>query len=182
MNKVFEGLPRKLKNEGVQVRLVKGWKTRGRDGMWDPRGLMFHHTASNASSGNAPALGIVTRGRVDLPGPLSNFVIARNGTVIFVAAGRCNHAGEGGPKVGIPEDSGNAYLIGMECENNGLGEKWSPEQLRSIAILSAVLLERMDVSTKKLIGHKEWTSRKIDPANIVMWKFRRRVKKARKKV
>lgn len=182
MNRVFEDLPQKLKNEGLQVRLVKGWKGRGRDGTWEPKGVMFHHTASNPKGGNAPALGIVTHGRSDLPGPLSNFVVGRDGTIFFVAAGRCNHAGEGGPLRGIPKDSGNAYLIGMECENNGIGEKWNDKQLRAIAILSAVLLERMDEPVKRLVGHKEWTNRKIDPANVVMWRFRLRVKGLRSKV
>lgn len=177
INRIFDGLARDLKANKVKVKKVKGWKNRGREGTWQPHGVLFHHTASNKLSGNAPALGTVTNGRTDLPGPLSNFVVGRNGTVFFVAKGRCNHAGEGGPIKGIPKDSGNAYLIGIECENNGIGEPWPSEQKRAIAILCSLLLIEMDEGARMLIAHKEWTSRKIDPHGIDMRQFRDRVRR-----
>ncbi len=181
MSKLLDGLGDELKRHGVKVKYVKGWKTRTVGGTFSPRGVMFHHTASNRAAGNAPSLGIVTHGRSDLDGPLSNFVVGRDGTVYFVAAGRCNHAGAGGPKLDIPKDSGNAYLFGIECENDGLGEKWPDHQLKAIAILSGCLLKRVGKGKKYLIAHKEWTSRKIDPANVSMTKFRLRVAALRAK-
>jgi hypothetical protein len=176
VDRIFDGLGAELKELGLRIEKVEGWKDRGHPGTFEPRGVMFHHTASGKKLGNAPALGIVTHGRADLPGPLSNFVVGRDGTIYFVAAGRCYHAGEGGPLKGIPEDDGNSYLIGVECENDGLGEEWPEEQKKAIGRLFASLLNRMDVGPPMVIGHKEWTSRKIDPAGIDLDKFRGRVR------
>lgn len=174
---VWEGLEAELKNHGVKVRKVSGWKTRGSSSFY-PRGIIFHHTASAATSGNAPCLGICTHGRSDLPGPLCNFLVGRDGTVYFIAKGKANHAGTGGPIKGIPRDSGNTYLFGVECENNGLGERWPEGQKKAIATLYAVLLKRMKRGPRMVIGHKEYApTRKIDPAGIEMKVFRKRVRK-----
>ena len=173
----FGGLAKELRKKDVRVKMVKGWKQRGHVGTFAPRGVMFHHTASNKDSGNAPALGIVTHGRSDLPGPLCHFLVARDGTVYFIAKGRAYHAGEGGPLKGVPADAGNTALFGIECENNGIGEPWPEKQKRAIAILCAVLLKRMNAPAGMLVGHKEWTTRKIDPANINLDAFRHRVSK-----
>lgn len=167
-------LGRELTRNGVKVRKVKGWESRGA-GTFDPRGVIFHHTAS-APGSNAPCLGIVTHGRPDLPGPLSQFLVGRDGTVFFIAKGRANHAGEGGPLKGIPANSGNTYLFGVECENSGIGEPWPEAQKKAIATLFAVLLRRMKRTSRMVVAHKEWTSRKIDPAGIDMKAFRKRVR------
>jgi N-acetyl-anhydromuramyl-L-alanine amidase AmpD len=179
MNEIFEGLGKELRKNGCTTRAVKGWKTRGTSS-FAPRGILFHHTASNKDSGNAPALGICTHGRSDLPGPLCHFLVGRDGIVYFVAAERANHAGTGGPIKGIPTDSGNSFLVGVECENNGIGEPWPARQLDAILTLFAVLTKRMDVGSAMVIGHKEYTTRKIDPANINLDTFRTRVAKRRK--
>ena len=178
----YDSLARDLRNKGIKVRKVKGWRQRGTGGSFTPRGVLFHHTASNAASGPAPALGICTHGRVDLPGPLCQFLVARDGTVYFVAAGRANHAGYGGPIKGIPQDSGNTYLFGVECENNGIGEPWREEQKRAVAILFALLLKRMKRGARMVIGHKEYTSRKIDPNGIDLNAFRKRVQTVKRKL
>lgn len=175
MHKAYKGLAKVLRKKGLKVKVVQGWKTRGHPGTFAPRGVMFHHTASGSGGGNAPALGIVTHGRSDLLGPLCNFLVARDGTVYFVAAGRSYHAGEGGPLKGVPADNGNSYLFGVECENNGIGEKWPEKQKEAIATLFAVLLKRVGKKEEMVIAHKEWTSRKIDPAGINMEGFRYRV-------
>lgn len=172
---VDDQLIKEMRQHGLTVRLVEGWRSRGRGGTFNPRGVVAHHTASNKASGPSPALGIVTHGRSDLPGPLAQFHLGRNAVVSVVAAGRANHAGEGGPHKGIPKDSGNAYLIGIEAENNGIGETWPDDVRRAYAALCAVLLRRMRRSAYMTIGHKEWTSRKIDPFGINMDNFRDRV-------
>lgn len=186
MNAIFERLPRELRRHGLTVRKVEGWRSRSAGGGgFDPRGIMFHHTATPAGSGNAPALGIVAYGRggpSPVPGPLSQFVVGRDGTIYLVAAGRANHAGTGGPERWIPTDSGNTYSIGIECENSGVGEPWPEKQRRAIGILCAVLLVRMDKGAWWLVGHKEYTSRKIDPGGIDMDRFRRRVRRYVRKI
>lgn len=165
-----------LRTNGLRVREVKGWKSRGRPGSFSPRGAMFHHTASGRSGGNAPGLGVVVNGRPGINGPLCNILVARDGTVHLVAAGRANHAGKGGPLHGIPEDSGNAHLIGVEVENDGVREPWSSELLQACDVVFATLLLGLRRKSDWLVGHKEWApNRKIDPARIDMTKYRRRV-------
>ena len=167
-----------LRTNGLRVREVKGWKSRGRPGSFSPRGAMFHHTASASSGGNAPGLGVVVNGRPGINGPLCNILVARDGTVHLVAAGRANHAGKGGPLHGIPEDSGNAHLIGVEVENDGVKERWSEELLQACDVVFATLLLGLRRKSDFLVGHKEWApTRKIDPARINMKKYRGRVSK-----
>lgn len=172
-------LPAQLRRWGLKVEEKEGWRHRGRPYSFSPRAVICHHTASNRTSGNWASDSIVTYGRSDLPGPLCHFLLGRDGTVRIISDGYANHAGEGGPRAGIPRNLGNSYTYGIEAENNGLGEPWSKEQLNAYYRLCAALLDYMgtkDVS--KVFGHKEWTSRKIDPAGIDMNKFREQVRKA----
>lgn len=174
-----DGLLIHLRRWGLNVEAAEGWRFRGRPYDFKPRAIIAHHTASNKASGNFGSNNIVTNGREGLPGPLSQFLLGRDGTVRVIAAGYSNHAGYGGPKAGIPANMGNTYAIGIEAENNGIGEPWSAKQLQAYYRLCAALLVWMgtkDVS--KVIGHKEWTSRKIDPAGISMNTFRANVQKA----
>jgi hypothetical protein len=179
MSDLFDGIGHELKKRGVRVKKVKGWQGRTVGGTFSPRGVLCHHTASDRDSGPAPALGTVTFGRSDLPGPLSNFLLARDGTVYFIAAGRCNHAGLGGPIKGIPLNSGNTFLFGIEAENNGVDEKWPEKQMNAYAILCAVLCEKLNVGASQVLAHKEYTSRKIDP-HFDMDIFRKRVRREMK--
>jgi LysM repeat protein len=164
-----------LRHNGLQVREVEGWKHRGRPGTFAPRGVVFHHTASRALGGNAPSLDGLTKGRPGIHGPMSNILIARDSTVIVIAAGKANHAGKGGPFRNIPRDSANAFTLGVEVENSGVGEKWEPDLLQTADVVFATLLLGLRRSPAWLIGHKEWTDRKIDPAPINMDKYRGRV-------
>lgn len=172
-----------FRKNGLQVRAVKGWRTRGRPFDFAPRGVIFHHTASNANGGNAPALGICVSGKSDVPGPLCNVLVGRDGTVILIAAGRANHAGLGGPLRGIPQDSANSFLAGVEVENNGLspeqpqgpGEAWSRDLRDTCDLVFATLLVGLGRRSSWLFGHKEWTDRKIDPARIDLDNTRSRV-------
>jgi hypothetical protein len=168
-----------FRRNDLRVKEVSGWRTRGRPYSFSPRGVIFHHTASNAAGGSAPALGTVVDGRPDigLPGPLCNVLVGRDGTVFVVAAGYANHAGEGGPWRGVPQNSGNAYLIGVEVENNGIGEPWSPKVLQTCDVVFATLLLGLRRRARWLCGHKEWApTRKIDPARIDMDRYRGRVR------
>jgi hypothetical protein len=168
-----------LRRWGLKVEEKDGWRQRGRPYNFYPKGVIAHHTASNRDSGDFPSDNVVTTGRSDLPGPLCQILLGRNGTVRLIAAGYSNHAGYGGPEAGIPENMGNTYTYGIEAENNGLGEPWPKEQLNAYYRLCAALLDWMKINdVSKVFGHKEWTIRKIDPAGIYMDKFRAEVKKA----
>ena len=170
---VWEELAKDLRDEGLTVKFVDGWKSRGA-GTFLPRAFVEHHTASNKDSGNAPALGICTWGRDDIPGPLCNILFGRDGTVFFVAAGKANHAGIGGPNHGIPADSANTYALGGEIENNGIGEPYPAKQMDAVLITTGVLVKRMKRSAYFAFAHKEWTARKIDPS-FAMAAFRKRL-------
>lgn len=173
------GLVNHLRRWGLKVQEKDGWRHRGRPYNFYPRAIIAHHTASGSQSGNFASESVVTFGRSDLPGPLCQVLLGRDGTVKLIAAGYANHAGYGGPRAGIPANQGNTYTIGIEAENNGVGENWSKKQLNAYYRLCAALMVWMGTTdTSKVFGHKEWTSRKIDPAGINMDTFRSNVRKA----
>lgn len=179
MTTEFTHLPRHLRKWGIKVEEKEGWRFRGRPYTFSPRAVICHHTASRATSGNFASEEVVTFGRSDLPGPLCQLLLGRDGTVKIIAGGYANHAGYGGPHAGIPENTGNTYAWGIEAENNGLGERWTKEQVNAYYRLCAALLDLMNTNdVSKVFGHKEWTTRKIDPAGLDMNTFRSRVKDA----
>jgi hypothetical protein len=130
-----------LRAAGCDVVEEPGWKDRGRPGVFEPKGVMVHHTSSNPHGGNTAALSTVLNGRLDeqppLPGPLSQLLVARDGTWHVVAAGRCNHAGAGRWRGDV---NGNSHFIGAECENDGVKEPWPVHQLDSMVRGVAALL------------------------------------------
>lgn len=167
-----------LRNAGLKVVEVSGWKTRGVGPMQKAKGIMWHHTATPASAkGDYPSLRVVRDGRKDLPGPLCHLGVGRDGTWYVVAAGAANHAGTGSYK-GIGTNNGNVTLIGIEVEHPGVsGHPWPGEQLESLRRGSGALAKAYKISHSKVIGHKEWTSRKIDPYGLNMSVERSHVKK-----
>lgn len=173
------GLINHLRKWGLKVEEKDGWRRRGRPYNFYPKAIICHHTASGSQSGNYASESIVTYGRSDLPGPLCQFLLGRDGTVKVIADGYANHAGYGGPRAGMPENQGNTYSVGIEAENNGVGEPWGNVQLQAYYRLCAALMKWLDITdVNQIIGHKEWTNRKIDPAGIDMNKFRANVKAA----
>lgn len=173
-------LPDLLRAEGLWVATVAGWETRGRPGNFTPVGVMVHHTASRRTSGNAPSLDLVTKGRPDLPGPLCTLLVARDGLVFVVAAGRANHAGAGSSKVledvkrdiapkgdaaalGLVDDiTGNGWYYGIEVENDGVGELYRDEQITAVALCCAALCRPHGWTANRNVHHREHTRRKID--------------------
>lgn len=161
----------------LHVKGVKGWRERGRPYTFEPRGVMFHHTASARSGGPAPALRICTEGRDPIPGPLCNILVARDSTIYLVAAGYANHGGLGGPYRTVPVNSANRYFIGVEVENDGVNEPWGEGLLETLDTLFSICLKRLGFGPRWLIGHKEWApTRKIDPGRLDMNDVRRRVR------
>lgn len=160
-----------------------GWRKRGSATFVLARGILLHHTASSRQGGDLASLGTVVNGRPDLPGPLCHILVGRDGQVRVIASGRANHAGYGGPFGWVPTNLGNSYLIGIEIENNGVGEPYSEECYNAVLEVCVALLKRYrgrlarrkpHRAASKVKGHKEWTSRKIDPS-FSMDKFRERL-------
>ena len=56
-----------LKAAGLNVETIDGWQVRAASSYsFEPVGIMLHHTASNAQSGNMPCKRLVLEGRRDL--------------------------------------------------------------------------------------------------------------------
>jgi len=171
-------LPHVLLDAGLKVAEQPGWRERGRAEMGPVRGVICHHTAGPLS-GNMPSLGIVTNGRPDLPGPLAQLCLGRDGTFYVVAAGRCNHAGVGNWQ-GFT--AGNSNFIGIEAENTGLvsgprADTWPAVQLDAYRRGVAAILKKIRANAIMCCGHKEYAlpqGRKNDP-NFDMNDFRAQV-------
>ena len=169
-----------LVSHGLSVVAVPDWERRGRPhtvGSFSPSGVLIHHTAGPAK-GNLPSLDTLVDGRPDLPGPLAQLGIARDGTVYLLAAGRANHAGKAKASGPMPAGDGNSLYVGIECENTGRGEPWPDAQVDAMVRTSAALCRLMRVGADHVRGHKETSLEgKIDPAGIDMSDFRQRVAK-----
>ncbi len=162
-----------LRDWGLTVVLVPGWQTRG-SSSFDPRGHVIHHDVVPDQPGTQDHVpSIITDGRSDLPGPLANFWLERDGDVHLCAAGKANHAGEGGWN-GL---SGNGSVWGTECNNMGVpSDHWPEVQLEAMARLAACTADFSGFPVGNVCGHKEWApTRKIDPHTINLDAFRRQV-------
>jgi peptidoglycan hydrolase-like protein with peptidoglycan-binding domain len=156
-----------LLDAGLKVAEQPDWETRGRGDVDTIQGIICHHTAG-PKSGNMPSLGIVTNGRPDLPGPLSQLCLGRDGTFFVVAAGRANHAGIGNWQ-GVT--TGNSSFIGIEAENTGMtdgpnADPWPAVQLDAYRRGVAAILKKIGADAIMCCGHKEYAlpaGRKTDP-------------------
>jgi peptidoglycan hydrolase-like protein with peptidoglycan-binding domain len=158
-------LPHVLKQAGLKVAVVPGWEERGRADMGRIAGVICHHTAG-PRQGNMPSLKIITEGRADLPGPLSQLGLGRDGTFYVIAAGRSNHAGAGTWN-GV--SNGNANFIGIEAENTGLANDfpWPAVQLDAYQRGVAAILRHLQIGPEACCGHREYalpSGRKPDPS------------------
>lgn|GEM_PF-2912514 len=171
------GLANRLRDAGIPVVEVAGWQERG-SSEFGPEVSVNHHTAG-PSSGNVPSLNTVTYGRSDLPGPLCEVLQSResgdgNDAAYVVAAGKANHAGEGGWK-GV---TGNSNAWGLEIEHTGVDPLHGHRQDTAAAI-HAVMFSG---DPSMVCQHREWApSRKIDAAEGVdASDFREMVEDARR--
>lgn len=160
-----------LQNAGLKVAEVDGWQNRGRREIGSVRGVICHHTGG-PKSGNMPSLNLLIRGRNDLPGPLAQLGLGRDGTFFVIAAGRCNHAGKGEWQ---SLTDGNGQFIGIEAENTG-SEPWPEVQLDAYHRGVAAILKHIGEPAIMCCGHKEYApKRKPDPHIIDMQDFRKQV-------
>lgn len=169
----------------VPYKKTLGWKTRNRKGhgAWgDMHGILNHHTAGATGGKASNENRVLKKGRPDLPGPLCNFSPARGGTVYLIGWGRANHAGAVRPQIqdrllhslvpirpttteGETVD-GNAFLYGVEVQNDGRGEHWPAEQLLSLILLNAAICDFHHWTATSSTQHYEVTLRKTDMHDI----------------
>lgn len=148
-----------------------GWRTRSHGTFKDIRGVMVHHMGGRGGART------IAEGRSDLPGPLSQFHVAQDGTVTLVAGGVAWHAGVGSFPW-LPTNMGNWHLIGIECEGpvtpginsaNQGRERWPDAEVIALRNLCAALLLGLGHGPDRLIGHKDYAGRaqgKWDPWNM----------------
>jgi peptidoglycan hydrolase-like protein with peptidoglycan-binding domain len=153
-----------LLDAGLKVAPVDGWQDRGNGDINTTVGVICHHTAG-PRLGNMPSLNTLLEGRPDLPGPLAQLGLGRDGTFYLIAAGRCNHAGLGSWQ-GVT--TGNSSFIGIEAENTGLSNDtpWPDVQMDAYRRGVAVILKHIGKTADFCAGHKEYAlpaGRKDDP-------------------
>jgi len=167
-------LPDVLESAGLKVARVDGWEARGRGDAGLTLGVICHHTAGSRT-GNMGSLGVLIDGRADLPGPLAQLGLGRDGTYYVIAAGRCNHAGKGNWR-GLTQ--GNTNFIGIEAEHTGKADDpWPAVQVGAYHWGVAAILKHVGRSPDFCCGHFEYaepTGRKSDPT-LDMDAFRRAV-------
>lgn len=165
-----------LRAEGLRVEEYPGWRERGHGDFRDIRGVMVHHTGSDGATAAS-----IAHGRADLPGPLSQLHIARDGTVTVVALGVAWHAGVG-MYPWLPTNMANWHMIGIECANSGTGvtaphrRNWPGAQYTALVGCCAAINRRLGQDAGRTIGHKEYAGRaqgKWDPGAIDMDVLRR---------
>lgn len=155
-----------LRDAGCAVYEMGGWRDRGRD-LDSVEGIVWHHTASTVHTSDTAMERILRDGRRDLPGPLAQLGLRRDGTFVTVAAGRANHNGYG--------KWGN-NSIGVEAYNDGVGEPWPTAQIDSWVAGTAAICRHLGLDAGQVLGHRETDPRrKIDPAGIDMDDMRRRI-------
>ncbi|MER7174190.1 N-acetylmuramoyl-L-alanine amidase [Streptomyces mesophilus] len=193
-----DALVRVLRAEGVTVVEHDGWRTHNRNhkGPWGPvNGIVIHHTVTR---GTDATLRICHDGYTDLPGPLCHGVIAKDGIVHLIGHGRANHAGSGDadvlhavqrenyastpPRPNQHNTDGNARFYGFECENLGDGnDPWPAAQVEAVERTSAAICRAHKWTAKSVIGHREWTSAKVDPRGVSITALRSNIAKRLKR-
>lgn len=157
-----------LESAGLQVRRVGGWETRGKDSWpyhFNPQGIVWHHTATSPSLSTNSLIALIIHGRSDLPGPLAQLVLERDGVFYVVASGKANHAGSGGWR-GL---NSNYDVLGIEPANNGVGEVWPNVQVDAYERGTKAILDKLGRGADWVCGHKEWApTRKSDPHGLSM--------------
>lgn len=157
-------MPAALRDAGLKVAPVDGWESRGVAAMGNVAGVMCHHTAGPRHS-NMPSLDTLVGGRPDLRGPLAQIGLGRDGTCYIVAAGRCNHAGDGNWQ-GVTW--GNSRFIAVEAENTGAADDWPwpVVQIDAYQRCVAALLRHLQRPADWCCAHREYAlpqGRKPDP-------------------
>jgi hypothetical protein len=159
---VFAGLP---------VTWYPGWETRSRssggyDGLY---GIAVHHTASSTTTDRDTRYQWVTCPER----PVGAMLLGRAGEIFVGAAGATNCQGVGGPrntsKGTIPANRGNQYAFAIEAANNGVGEPWPDIQQDNYIAVVQRLCNAYGFIASDVFGHREWTTRKIDPAGPSRW-------------
>ncbi|WP_052067990.1 peptidoglycan recognition protein family protein [Rhodococcoides fascians] len=132
-------LPEVLRAAKLPVIEHEGWRNRGHGDFREVIGVLCHHTAG----GGKNDWRIVQDGRPDLPGPLSQLVLEKDGTYRVICAGVAWHAGSG-RWPGWPTNNANWQTIGIEAVSRGTAPwDWTAIQLQNYKIGGAAILNAL---------------------------------------
>lgn len=155
------------------------WRVRGRTGQLHPVGVVAHHTAGGVLLGPEGSLHTIINGRPGLRGPLANGYVCRLAHPHLIAAGRANHGGAGysgtlnAARAGTPVSyhtaphvddgvDGNAWYLGIEVENNGVGELYDAAVIDVLLRMIAAWTDAFGFHTAGAVHHRQHTRRKVD--------------------
>ena len=161
-----------LRDAGLAVIAVGAPVGRGRD-MDAIHGVVGHDTVTTTAWTNGAVDRLLVKGRPDLPGPLCQLGLDRNGRYRWVADGRCNHNGYG-------EWGNDAIAIEVYCAG-GLDpdqpEPWNDAQREAFVTGARAICVHLGLDpTERVKGHKETDpDRKIDPYLVDMAAVRRQI-------
>ncbi|KQN38022.1 N-acetylmuramoyl-L-alanine amidase [Pedobacter sp. Leaf41] len=132
-------------------------------GIRKPNFVVIHHTAQDSLNQTIKTF------HSTRAGTSAHYVISRDGKVVHMVNDylRANHAGVS--KWGKDTDL-NSSSIGIELDNNGIGDVWQDAQINSLLKLLATLKKTYNIPTANFIGHADIApGRKNDPKNFP-WK------------
>lgn len=155
-----DNLPTLLREAGLTVHESDGWRSRGRPGSFAPVGVLNHHTGASAVGWTPARIAAYLRflfqvGRSDLPAPLCQLSLGRDGTVYVGAAGRANHAGAAKARGSVAAGDGNTMYVGIEWMLSGT-ERIPKIMYDAGVTLNAVLLDEvLGTSVQTVAAHYE---------------------------
>lgn len=148
-------LPDVLEDAGLRVTVASGYRTNGRPGDFAPRGTLTHHTGSTSSASTPhPAARVLVKGRSDLPGPLCQWSVGYDGSVLVVSIGRANHAGKAKAFGKIPAGDGNELYVGCEVDTNGT-QAMPPAQFEALVVGTAAIHRKLGVDEWAAARHAD---------------------------
>jgi LysM domain/N-acetylmuramoyl-L-alanine amidase len=185
-----------LRAFGVQVHEHSGWRTR-RHGAIDAKALMIHDSVTGSMSDERAAQ-FCQDGRSDLKGPLYSCMIGQDGQAHLIAHGMTWNAGKGnlsrlnqarsgtmplGHELGRPStdntSTANSIVHGIAYTTAGAGPYSSKQLLAGHRVVAAYCRAEgwsPNGGAGSVIGHGEYSTRKVDPA-LDMGDLRRQVQK-----
>lgn len=146
-----------------------------------PKALVLHHTAAASTSSVNPAApgnqkgadqGVVDFIQSHYPVPAANFTLLRWGGIVVHCAYPVWHAGLGSfhgkhpwSTLGIPDNLGNNYMLGVEVMDRGVGKTFTEAQKDSLKYLMRACRDASGWRNTAPVyrpRHCDWTDRKVD--------------------
>ncbi len=132
-------------------------------GIRKPNFVIIHHTAQDSLAQTLKTF-TVTRTQTS-----AHYVISKDGKVVHMVNDylRANHAGVA--KWGNNTDL-NSSSIGIELDNNGLGQPYPEAQMNSLLKLLSTLKKKYSIPTANFIGHADIAPRRKNDPYKFPWK------------